>query len=119
MPILATFGLVRLFNAYEREDNKLRALKLSVLITGGLSLIFLLFKSALFDFVGLNDATYAQMYGQPFVQALKEDRISIFATDTLRSLIFVMLSASVIWLYLTRKIAENAVVIICRGGAIA
>ncbi len=111
-PLLAIFGLVRLFNAYEREENKLRALKLSVIITGGLSLLFLVFKSTLFDFDGLNDGTYSQMYGQPFVEALKEDRINIFTNDTLRSLIFVMLSASVIWLYLKQKLSENAVVII-------
>jgi hypothetical protein len=112
IPLLAVFGLVRLFNYYEREDSKLRALKLSVIITGGLSLIFLLFKSTLFDFSGLNDATYAQMYGQPFVEAIKKDRISLFTNDTLRSLIFVLLSAAVIWFYLKQRLSEKIVVIL-------
>lgn len=111
-PLLAVFGLVRLFNAYEREESKLRALKLSVIITGGLSLIFLLFKSALFDFNGLSDGTYAQMYGQPIVEAFKKDRITLFTNDTLRSLIFVLLSAAVIWFYLKQKLSEKIVVIL-------
>ncbi len=75
-------------------------------------MIFLVFKSTLFDFNGLNDATYAQMYGQEFVDAIKQDRMKLFTNDTIRSLIFVLLSAGIIWFYLKRKLSENIVVII-------
>ncbi len=112
VPILAIFGLVRLFNAYEQEEKKLKALKISVILTGGLSLIFLVFKSTLFDFNGLNDATYAQMYGQEFVDAIKKDRMMLFTDDAIRSLVFVMFSAGTIWFYLKRKLSEKLVVII-------
>ncbi len=112
VPLLAVFGLSRLFNSYEREENKQKALKFSVVITVGLSLIFLVFKSTLFDFNGLNDATYAQMYGQEFVDAIKQDRMKLFTNDTIRSLVFVLLSAGIIWFYLKRKLSENIVVII-------
>jgi len=112
VPLLAIFGLERLFNADEREESKLRALKLSVIITVGLCLIFLLFKSTLFDFDGLNDATYAQMYGQPFVDAIRKDRINIFTNDSLRSLVFILLSASVIWFFLKQKLSENTVIVL-------
>lgn len=112
VPILAIFGLVKLFNSYEREDNKFKALKFTVLIAGGLSVIFLLFKSTLFNFNGLNDSTYAQMYGQPFVDAIKKDRIMLFTNDTIRSLIFVLLSAGTIWFYLKRKLKEPMVILI-------
>src|SRR5690606_26877143 len=55
IPALAIFGLVRLFNDFESDDKKLKALKYSAIIVGGIALIFLLFKSSLFNFVGSND----------------------------------------------------------------
>ena len=111
IPIFAIFGLVRLFNSFEREESKKRALKLSVIVTAGLALIFLLFKNTLFDFTGLNDATYSQMYGPQFVEALKQDRVTLFTNDTLRTLILVLLSAGLIWFYLKDKLSEKLVVI--------
>ncbi|MBK5194091.1 MAG: hypothetical protein JJE07_12965, partial [Flavobacteriaceae bacterium] len=103
VPILAVFGLSRLFLDFEKPEEKFRALKLATLITGGLALIFLVFKSALFSFSGGNDAAYIQQMGAEFVRALKEDRKSIFSADTIRSLVFVILSATLIWLYLKQK----------------
>jgi uncharacterized membrane protein YfhO len=111
-PLLAVFGLVRLFNEHEREESKLKALKLAVIFTGGLSLIFIVFKSVLFDFNGVNDGAYVQMYGQQFVNAVKKDRMMLFTNDTTRSLIFVMLSAGIIWFYLKRKLSEKTVILI-------
>ena len=111
VPIFGIFGLVKLFNAYEREESKFRALKFSVLILGGISLIFLLFKSTLFDFKGLNDDAYAQMYGPEFINAVKQDRIMLFTKDTIRSLVLVLLSAGLMWYYLKNKLSENVVII--------
>jgi len=113
LPILAIFGLVKLFNKFDQDADKMRALKYSSIIVGGLALIFLLFKSALFDFVGANDGYYRQAYGeygQAFVEALKEDRITFFTQDTLRSLILVLLSAGTIFMFLKKKISENLVI---------
>src|SRR5690606_4358505 len=47
VPALAIFGLVRLFNDFESDEKKLKALKYSAIIVGGIALIFLLFKSSL------------------------------------------------------------------------
>ena len=49
-------------------------LKWCGVITGGLLLIFLLFKSLLFDFSGANDASYSQQFGMDFMSAFKQDR---------------------------------------------
>ncbi|ALJ06582.1 hypothetical protein APS56_16210 [Pseudalgibacter alginicilyticus] len=111
VPVLAVFGLVRLFNSYEKDENKLKALKYSTIITGGLAVLFLLFKSS-FDFVGLRDDQYIQAYGPDFVRALKEDRKAIFTNDTLRTLILVLLSAGTIFMFLKKKISETLLIII-------
>lgn len=112
VPVLGVFALVRLFNNFKNNDEKIKYLKYSVLITGGLCIVFLLFKSTLFDFEGLRDARYAQAYGQPFVDALIEDRKALFNADTIRTLVLVMLTAGVLYFYLKEKLSEKLVVVI-------
>ncbi len=111
IPVLAIFGLTRLFNDFEKKEEKLNALKYTSIITGGIAVVFLLFKSSLFDFVSNNDGQYMQAYGPDFVRALKEDRKSIFAQDTLRTLVLVLLSAGVIFMFLRNKLKEKWVVV--------
>ncbi|GAA3641207.1 hypothetical protein [Flavivirga jejuensis] len=111
IPVLAIFGLVRLFNDFENREAKLKALMYSTIITGGLAVLFLLFKSSLFDFVGANDGQYIQAYGQDFVRAIKEDRKAIFTKDTLRSLVLVLLSAGAVFMFLRDKLKEQWVIV--------
>lgn len=122
IPALAIFGLSRLFNQYVKDEDKLKALKFSAIIAGGVALVFLLFKSAFdfigLDFVGANDGYYRQAYGQygeAFVDALREDRKTFFTQDTLRTLVLVLLSAGTIFMFLRKKISENIVVVIFAG----
>ena len=109
IPVLAIFGLVRLFNNFEKKEEKLKALKFTAIITGGIAVLFLLFKSS-FDFAGVNDGFYRQNYGQAFIDAIKADRKSIFTQDTIRSLILVLLSAGLIWAFLKDKLKEKWVI---------
>jgi hypothetical protein len=104
LPILAILGLVRLLDSNVSYSDKWEALKKTTLILGGLSVLFLLLKSALFDFSGINDGRYAEQYGAKFIRALKEDRKAMFTTDTIRSLVFVLLIAGAIYLYLKEKL---------------
>ncbi|MBT8258554.1 MAG: hypothetical protein KJO49_08790 [Bacteroidia bacterium] len=107
IPILAIFGLSRIINQFEQDDDKLKALKLSFGIAAGIAVVFLLGKNMFFEFDGMNDAAFAQAYGPDYIEAVKADRISLFTTDTIRSLIFVVLCAGLIWLYLKKKLTEN------------
>lgn len=111
IPVLGIFGLVNLFNNSNKNAEKLKALKYTTAITGGIALVFLLFGRSLFDFVGMNDGRYIQSLGQDFIRAVKEDRKSIFTTDTLRSLILVLLSAALLFAYLKQKIKQNWVIL--------
>lgn len=107
VPALAIFALVKWFDKTLKGEEKLKALKFSTLIMGGLALVFLLFKSSLFDFVGINDGLFRQYYGQDFVDALKEDRKTLFTQDTLRTLVLVLLSAGILYLFLKEKLKEK------------
>ena len=111
IPVLGIFALARLFNDFEKKDTKLKALKYTTAITAGIALIFLLFKGSLFDFSGIRDGQYLQAYGQSFIDALKADRKAIFNADTIRSLVLVLISTGVIWLFLKEKLSQKLVVI--------
>ena len=111
VPVLAIFGLYRLFNDFEREEQKLKALKYTTFITAGICLLFLLFKGALLDFKGPFDSNIADAYGKSFLDAMIADRKFLFNADTSRTLILVLLSAAVIWMYLKKKLSETRVVI--------
>jgi hypothetical protein len=110
IPVLAIFGLVRLFNNFNKEEEKLKALKLTVMITAGLAVVFLLFKSSLFNFVGGSDGYYRQNFGQQFMDALIADRKTFFTEDTFRTLVLVLLSAGAIYLFLKKKLSETKVI---------
>jgi len=115
IPVLAIFGLHRLFNDFGRVEDKQKALIYSVSITGGLALIFLIFGTSMFDFVGVNDGYYRNgygEYGQAFIDALRADRKTFFINDTVRTLILVLISAGVIFGFLKNKISEKALVIV-------
>lgn len=115
IPVLAVFALVRLFNDFEQKEEKFKALKYTTIITGGVALVFLLFKSSLFDFVGANDGFYRQNYGQAFVDAIKGDRKAIFTKDTLRSLLLVLLAAGLVYAYLIDKLKKKWVIVAFGG----
>ncbi|TYC14879.1 YfhO family protein [Bizionia gelidisalsuginis] len=112
VPILGIFGLVKLFNAFNSDEEKLKALKYSVGITAGLAVVFLVFKSVFFDFIGLRDQMFRKNYGLDFASALVEDRKILFTNDTLRTLILVLLSAGTIFFFLKKKLNETKVIIV-------
>lgn len=111
VPILATFGLVRLFNNFEHQEYKINALKFSTVIVSGIVILFLIFKTTIFNFKGLHDGTYMQMYGKQFTDALVADRIAIFNKDTIRSFLLVLISSGLIWWYIKNKINQNRTII--------
>ena len=112
IPILGIMAMVRLFNDVERKEEKLKALKYTTAITGGIALILLLFKGSLFDFAGLRDGQYLQYYGQTFIDAIKKDRMALLNTDAIRTLVFVLISALTIWMLLKKKLSENLTIIV-------
>ena len=112
IPLLAIIGLTNFYN--QSKINKLyfkKRLLYSLAITGGLCLSFLLFRSVLFDFVGNSDGYFLQNYGQEFVDAIRNDRISFFMNDTLRTLCLVLITFLVLYAYHINKINRSKSII--------
>lgn len=111
IPVLAIIGLCVFFFREGTSERKTYALKWATIITGGIALLFLLFKGIFFSFTGASDGILIQQLGPEFVRALKEDRRAVLTADTLRSLIFVLLTAGVLWFFLKKKITQNIAIL--------
>lgn len=112
VPLLATLGLTKLFQKNISSASKLDALKKSLGIVAGLTVLFLIFKNSLFDFVGRSDGQFKEFYGAPFVEALRLDRSAVFTEDALRTLLFVLAVGGAIFAYLKQKIAQNTTLVV-------
>ena len=112
VPLLATLGLTKLFQKNISSASKLDALKKSLGIVAGLTVLFLIFKNSLFDFVGRSDGQFKEFYGAPFVEALRLDRSAVFTEDALRTLLFVLAVGGAVFAYLKQKIAQNTMLVV-------
>lgn len=107
VPVLAVIGLHQFFNNFVKSEDRKKALLYATGIAGGLAVLFLLFKSALFDFASPYDQNLRDQLGTPLVEAIRDDRSALFTSDTFRSLIFVLLAATVLWLFLKEKLTRT------------
>ncbi|PHS67901.1 MAG: hypothetical protein COB12_01400 [Flavobacterium sp.] len=111
LPILAIVGLQHFFfKASVNSETRKKALLYATGITGGITIIFILFKSALFNFSSPYDPEFLKAFGPSFVDAMREDRMTLFMTDAIRSLIFVIFSAGVLWVFLKNKLNQTVAI---------
>jgi len=106
VPILAILGLKKLFDGSIPKKEKLKALKWGFLITAGLGVIIFLLKSV-FDFEGANDGRFQQFFGEPLLEIMRGDREAVYFDDTIRSLLYVVLGAVVLFFFVKDKLKEN------------
>ena len=112
MPVLAIMGLQAYFKI--DKDQKHKALWQTSAVGFG-TIILLFLSKSLFDFAGANDGFYVQQYGEmgrPFIDALKQDRMTMFAADLLRSGFLMLIVAGVLWLSIKEKFVQNTAIII-------
>ena len=109
IPFVAILGLQKLIDSNKEQNNKMiKLLKTSVMSIGGLCLFFALFPTAFFDFKGLSDSQYPS--GFP-IDAIIDDRISLFVSDSFRSLVLILIAALSIFLFLSNVIKKNHLIL--------
>jgi hypothetical protein len=101
MPLLAFIALDQFLKLPDKK-NAMRQLKISLYIVGGVLLFFILFAGSLFSFSGRNDIAM----GLPdwLLPAIEADRLKLFRTDAIRSLIFILLTFGLLWAYAKGKL---------------
>lgn len=103
VPILAIMGLQSFFNKEDEDEKvKIKALLQTVAFCLG-TLLILLFAKSMFNFSGSSDNYFLQSYGPDFIDALKDDRMSLYLADLLRSGFFVALSFLLLYCFLKYK----------------
>nr|WP_238527997.1 YfhO family protein [Aquimarina agarivorans] len=111
-PLIAIWTLHLFFKGNYTKVIQQQALLKATVITGGLLLIFVLFKKILFSFSTSNDAQLIESAGMRFVRALREDRVRMFTTDTLRSLFFVLAVAGILYAFTKDKLSKKLSVVV-------
>lgn len=115
IPILAFLALGKLVADPAILKTKKNSLYYSFGLTGGIILLFYIAPSVFFDFLNTNEKIqFADlMKGNNssqvniYVASLENVRIAIFKADAMRSLIFVILAALLVYLYSINKIKSS------------
>ena len=115
MVILAVMALKALFDKENPVDKK--KLNLGLYISTGIAAGFILLMMALsgnFSFSGASDVQMAAQYGNQWdmiKDVLVKDRKALFMADSWRSLILILVSAVLLWLYINEKIKHSGIII--------
>lgn len=112
MPLLGVLALKEMFDPEVPKADKMKALKISGIVTLGLLVIFGFFSGAYFDFVGSSDESMVSAgYPDWLVTAIQSDRHGLVMMDTLRSLIYIGLAFVFILLFVMEKIKKLWIII--------
>ncbi len=109
LPLFGFLGLQKLLAENDKAENQ-KAVKWGLIITGGVCFVFALMPTMFFDFVGSSDEQLKGM-GWP-VDAIQSDRASLLSSDAWRSLVFILLSAVALWLYLSNTLKKQHLILI-------
>ena len=101
-PLIACVALVKIVQPeLEREDAQ-KALIKAFAVCGGFALLMLATGTMWFDFVSAENDAKMQL-PEWLMEAIKEDRISKFRSDAIRSLFFVIAAAALVWAIIKKK----------------
>lgn len=115
MVLMAVLALKAIFDKENPVDKK--RLNLGLYISTGVTAGFILLMMALsggFSFSGSSDVQMAAQYGAQWdmiQDVLVKDRKALFMSDSWRSLILVLISAVILWLYINQKIKQSGIII--------
>ncbi len=106
MTLIAVLALKVVFTSEMDKQKLLKKIYISAGITGGLALIFALLPSLSGNFVGPGDARFTGDYAF-LKETLPVDRESMLRSDAWRSLVFILVAAGLLWLYVKGLVKKN------------
>jgi len=113
-PIIAFWGLKNILE--EKPDAKLlkKGFIWSLSITGGICLIIWWFPGLFFNFQSEYD-TMLQYDKQPWYDALLQDRTHLASSDAFRSLVFIVLTAALVFIFMKSKNKKQSALLLGIG----
>ena len=109
VPILGVLALKEFFSSTRTKQEKKKALEKAVYVFGGLIVLGFLLAHMFSTFEGIRDANYKDLVG--LIDAVIADRKAILLSDTIRSLVLMLLSAGVLWFFLQNKAKKNIAIV--------
>ncbi|MFZ4399979.1 MAG: YfhO family protein [Bacteroidales bacterium] len=108
IPLLGILALNQIITKKVDKAEVLKFGKISLYITGGITLMFALIGSSFFDFRCAADAQLP--YPEWLMNAIVADRKSIFTMDAWRSFGFILVSSALIWAFIENKLKKEIVI---------
>lgn len=118
-PLIAIIGVYRFFNSDEKteisaeniltEDYKKKILIYVSAAVLGITALLLLFGKSLLGFHTANEKTYLPPYLLDF---LVDERFAMFRADALKAMLYVAITAGVLYFTLKKKLSQNIALII-------
>ena len=122
IPVLAILAVKEVTSGNKTAAELQKKLFYSLYITGGILLLVILIPGVLFDFKAANHEDFVQQmlqltggdrgFADAIGNALVQDRISLARMDAIRSLLFVLLGAGLVWALIKQKIGSQLAFII-------
>ena len=110
VPILGVLGLKAFFSAEMSTEEKYQGLKKAVLAFGALIIAGFALAHMFGTFEGLRDAQqYSEIPG--FLDAVIADRKAMLLSDTIRSLVLVLISGTALWFFLKGKLKPVIIIV--------
>jgi hypothetical protein len=109
IPLFAMLTFIKLLKKEFDSKKLIKPLLYSIYITGGFALLFVLLPGLFTDFSGPADNNIED---PSLVNALISDRAMLLRSDAFRSLVFVLLSAGLVWMIIKDKIKPVAACIV-------
>ena len=105
IPLLGIIALNKVFCGELSKKEFMRGFKLSLIIVGGLTLLFALLPGMFFDFAGNIDTQLSKSHWP--VDKIVEQRQNLMRSDSFRSLIFILLTAGLMLVVFLKKIPRD------------
>ena len=111
MPLMAIFAVQEILSGGLSKKDFIRFWKYTLVGLTGLILLILLISGS-FDMTSPIDEQLRTQGLDSIVDAIQKDRLSLLRTDAFRSLVFIMLTAALVYFAYLKKIRFNTVIIL-------
>ena len=111
MPLLGILALKEVFDNPKDQKRLFYALKIALAFVAGIALVFALVPDMFLNFIGPHDKSIQDQYQFPdwLMQGIRDERLNLVRKDAIRALVFVLLTAGLIWAVIFGKIKKQYV----------